>query len=203
MKKGYRYECDWWSIGVIMYECIYGFPPFYADDPINTCQKIVRWKHFLQFPHDIPVAPDAVDLLKQFLCDAQKRIGTREGGIAEIKKHPFFANVEWDNIRSSFAPFVPVLKDDLDTSYFDEFDENIVKELQEKSQQQAAAVKKVAYKKGENMMFEKLTFTRDQAQKLKKKQNKLLELFEQGHKEEDAIAAVLAEEDSDEDEAKK
>ena len=35
-KKGYGEECDWWSLGVILFECVVGYPPFYADTPMHT-----------------------------------------------------------------------------------------------------------------------------------------------------------------------
>ncbi|KAG1335440.1 putative serine/threonine-protein kinase 38-like [Cocos nucifera] len=40
LKKGYGMECDWWSLGAIMYEMLVGYPPFYSDDPITTCRKL-------------------------------------------------------------------------------------------------------------------------------------------------------------------
>ncbi|PNX84938.1 AGC kinase [Trifolium pratense] len=39
LKKGYGMECDWWSLGAIMYEMLVGYPPFYSDDPMTTCRK--------------------------------------------------------------------------------------------------------------------------------------------------------------------
>ncbi|KAF8724937.1 hypothetical protein HU200_020653 [Digitaria exilis] len=41
LKKGYGVECDWWSLGAIMYEMLVGYPPFYSDDPITTCRKVL------------------------------------------------------------------------------------------------------------------------------------------------------------------
>ncbi|KAJ6981516.1 serine/threonine-protein kinase tricorner-like [Populus alba x Populus x berolinensis] len=41
LKKGYGMECDWWSIGAIMYEMLVGYPPFYSDDPMSTCRKVI------------------------------------------------------------------------------------------------------------------------------------------------------------------
>lgn len=155
LKKGYRYECDWWSVGVIMFECIYGFPPFYAEDPIKTCQKIVRWKHFLEFPEDVNVSPDAVDLLQQLLTDASKRIGTRSGGIQEIKDHPFFNGVDWDNIRNVDAPFKPQVSTTLDTKYFDEFDDAKIKQELASSDK---GMKKVHLQKDEDILFKGFTF---------------------------------------------
>ena len=49
-KTGYGLECDWWSLGAIMYEMMVGYPPFYSDDPMATCRKIVNWRSTLRFP---------------------------------------------------------------------------------------------------------------------------------------------------------
>ena len=40
LQQGYGKECDWWSMGVILYECLIGYPPFNADDPMSTCRKV-------------------------------------------------------------------------------------------------------------------------------------------------------------------
>lgn len=40
LKKGYGIECDWWSLGAIMYEMLIGYPPFCSDDPRITCRKV-------------------------------------------------------------------------------------------------------------------------------------------------------------------
>jgi protein-serine/threonine kinase len=44
MKRGYGMECDWWSVGAIMYEMLVGFPPFYSDDPMTTCRSVLQCK---------------------------------------------------------------------------------------------------------------------------------------------------------------
>ena len=51
-QKDYGKECDWWSLGVIMFECLVGYTPFYADDPVTTCRKILNWQRFLEIPED-------------------------------------------------------------------------------------------------------------------------------------------------------
>jgi len=53
--KGYGMDCDWWSLGIIMYECLIGFTPFYADQPVQTCKKIMRWAQHLDIPEEVPL----------------------------------------------------------------------------------------------------------------------------------------------------
>lgn len=154
LKKGYRFECDWWGVGVIMFEMLCGYPPFYAETPMGTCQKIVRWRQYLQFPDDLNLPDEAVDLMKQFLTDANKRIGTREGGTREIKEHPFFAGIDWENIRNQKAPFQPKLDSELDTRYFDQYELNL-------NDLPITRKKKVYAKKDENILFENFTYNRN------------------------------------------
>ena len=52
-KTGYGMECDWWSAGAIMYEMMVGYPPFYSEDPMSTCRKIVNWRSTLRFPPEV------------------------------------------------------------------------------------------------------------------------------------------------------
>ena len=47
---GYGAECDWWSLGVIAYECLVGYTPFYDETPQGTCRKILRWEESLVVP---------------------------------------------------------------------------------------------------------------------------------------------------------
>ncbi|XP_010540903.1 PREDICTED: serine/threonine-protein kinase 38 isoform X2 [Tarenaya hassleriana] len=122
VKKGYGMECDWWSLGAIMYEMLIGYPPFYSDDPMSTCRKIVNWKSHLKFPEEAILSPDAKDLICRLLCSAKRRLGTN--GADEIKVHPWFGNVDWDNIFNMEAAFIPEVNDDLDTQNFEKFDED-------------------------------------------------------------------------------
>jgi serine/threonine kinase 38 len=117
LKKGYGVECDWWSVGIIMFEMLFGYPPLNGEDAEQTCHKIIRWKEFLEFPEDIKVSEAAIDLMRKLLCDPQDRIKD----INEMKQHPFFKGIEWEQIRQQQAPFLPDLKSDEDHSYFDAF----------------------------------------------------------------------------------
>ncbi|XP_010247369.1 PREDICTED: serine/threonine-protein kinase 38-like [Nelumbo nucifera] len=121
LKKGYGMECDWWSLGAIMYEMLVGYPPFYADDPITTCRKIVHWRNHLKFPDEARLSPEAKDLICRLLCDVEHRLGT--GGPDQIKAHPWFKDVVWDKLYEMDAAFKPEINGELDTQNFMKFDE--------------------------------------------------------------------------------
>ncbi|KAJ7005977.1 serine/threonine-protein kinase 38-like [Populus alba x Populus x berolinensis] len=122
LKKGYGMECDWWSLGAIMYEMLVGYPPFYSDEPLSTCRKIVNWRTHLKFPEEAKLSPAAKDLISKLLCNVDQRLGTN--GADEIKAHPWFNGVEWDKLYQMEAAFIPEVKDDLDTQNFVKFEES-------------------------------------------------------------------------------
>ncbi|XP_061352908.1 uncharacterized protein LOC133297734 [Gastrolobium bilobum] len=121
LKKGYGLECDWWSLGATMYEMLVGYPPFYSDDPISTCRKIVNWSTHLKFPEEAKLSAEAKDLLCRLLCNVEQRLGTE--GAHEIKAHPWFKGIEWDKLYQMKAAFIPEVNDELDTQNFEEFEE--------------------------------------------------------------------------------
>jgi serine/threonine kinase 38 len=107
-KQGYTETADWWSIGVIFYEMVVGYPPFFADEPSVTCQKILNWRKSLHIPREAGLSKEANDLIKKLICDPNERLGGR--GVEEIKAHPFFRGVDWDNLRNSKAPWIPQVR---------------------------------------------------------------------------------------------
>lgn len=133
-QTGYGQGCDWWSLGVIMYECMVGYPPFYADDPMSTCRKIVNWKRTLHFPEEATLSAHARDLITRLICDPGSRLGFKE-----IQQHPFFEGVDWEHIRSTEAALVPTITSPTDTRNFDKFDEAPRKSDQMNTEQQSEA----------------------------------------------------------------
>ncbi|XP_057422825.1 uncharacterized protein LOC130716833 [Lotus japonicus] len=121
LKKGYGMECDWWSLGAIMYEMLVGYPPFYSDEPMATCRKIVNWRSYLKFPEEAMLSPKAKGLISRLLCNVNQRLGSK--GADEIKAHAFFEGVEWDKLYQMEAAFIPEVNDELDTQNFEKFDE--------------------------------------------------------------------------------
>ncbi|XP_058001168.1 uncharacterized protein LOC110659489 isoform X2 [Hevea brasiliensis] len=121
LKKGYGMECDWWSLGAIMYEMLVGYPPFYSDEPMSTCRKIVNWRTHLKFPEEAKLTPEAKDLISKLLCNVDQRLGTK--GADELKAHPWFKSLEWDKLYQMKAAFIPEVNDELDTQNFEKFEE--------------------------------------------------------------------------------
>ncbi|KAI9118533.1 hypothetical protein K1719_010865 [Acacia pycnantha] len=119
LKKGYGMECDWWSLGAIMYEMLIGYPPFCSDDPRMTCRKIINWKTCLKFPGEPKISAEAKDLICHLLCDVETRLGTR--GVEEIKAHPWFKSIQWDTLYEMEAAYKPTVTGDLDTQNFEKF----------------------------------------------------------------------------------
>jgi hypothetical protein len=76
-----------------MYEMLMGYPPFYAENPSQCCNKIVRHEEFLEFPDEIKVSKEGKGLIKKLLSNHNVRIG--KNGVDEIKKDPWFNGVDW------------------------------------------------------------------------------------------------------------
>ncbi|TVY60716.1 Serine/threonine-protein kinase cot-1 [Lachnellula suecica] len=120
---GYGRDCDWWSLGTIMFECQVGWPPFCAEDAHDTYRKIVNWRQSLYFPEDVQLGPEAENLIRSMVCNSENRLGVN--GADEIKAHKFFRGVDFDQLRRIRAPFEPKLNSNVDTAYFptDEIDQ--------------------------------------------------------------------------------
>ncbi|KAJ3612919.1 hypothetical protein NHX12_019176, partial [Muraenolepis orangiensis] len=98
--------------------------PFYADSLVGTYSKIMDHKNSLSFPDDLDISKDAKSIICAFLTDRDVRLG--RSGVEEIKRHAFFKNDQWTfhTIRDTVAPVVPELSSDIDTSNFDEIEDD-------------------------------------------------------------------------------
>ncbi|XP_066214894.1 serine/threonine-protein kinase MRCK gamma [Saccopteryx leptura] len=123
-KGHYGPQCDWWSLGVCAYELLFGETPFYAESLVETYGKIMNHEDHLQFPSDVPDVPaSAQDLIRQLLCRQEERLG--RGGLDDFRNHPFFEGVDWEQLATSTAPYIPELRGPMDTSNFDVDDDTL------------------------------------------------------------------------------
>ncbi|XP_062901177.1 ribosomal protein S6 kinase alpha-5 isoform X1 [Mobula hypostoma] len=120
---GHDKAVDWWSLGVLMYELKTGASPFTVDGEKNSQAEISKRILKSDPPYPPEIGPLAKDIMKKLLVkDPKKRLGSGPGGAEEIKSHPFFQKINWDELaaKNIEAPFKPVIRDELDVSNFAE-----------------------------------------------------------------------------------
>ncbi|XP_025922342.1 cAMP-dependent protein kinase catalytic subunit alpha-like, partial [Apteryx rowi] len=101
ISPGYNKAVDWWALGVLIYEMAAGYPPFFADQPIQIYEKIVSGK--VRFPSHF--SSDLKDLLRNLLqVDLTKRFGNLRNGVADIKGHKWFSTTDWIAIYQRKVP---------------------------------------------------------------------------------------------------
>ncbi|PAV81003.1 hypothetical protein WR25_19427 [Diploscapter pachys] len=112
-------EVDYWSVGVFIYEMLYGETPFFKDSLATTYANIMDHENSLKFPEDVVISDNAKHLIRSFLSSVDKRLG--RNGVQEIKAHPFFKNNDWtwETLRNATPPVIPELRSDDDTSHFE------------------------------------------------------------------------------------
>ncbi|CAG8450160.1 17222_t:CDS:2 [Acaulospora colombiana] len=139
---GYDYSCDWLvAAQVIIFEMLYGFPPFSSKSRHTTRLKIINWRTSLRFPSRPRVSREAQDLMERLMCEKEDRLDSQGsalnrpnklyvanrksavlglGDASAIKSHPWFKGIDWNNLHTMTPPFVPHLKNEIDTRYFEE-----------------------------------------------------------------------------------
>uniref|UniRef100_A0A8C4UX80 Serine/threonine-protein kinase greatwall n=1 Tax=Falco tinnunculus TaxID=100819 RepID=A0A8C4UX80_FALTI len=114
LTKPHGSAVDWWALGVCLFEFLTGIPPFNDETPAQVFQNILK--------RDIPW-PEGEEKLSD---NAQNAIdilltidNTKRAGLKELKHHPLFHGVDWDNLQNQTMPFIPQPDDETDTSYFE------------------------------------------------------------------------------------
>ena len=105
--KGHTGAVDWWTLGILAYEMLYGFTPFKGKDAKQTFANILTKD--ITFPNNNEVSRTCKDMIKKLLIkNESKRLGSKSGA-ADLKKHPFFKKVKWSFLRNQEPPLIPVL----------------------------------------------------------------------------------------------
>jgi serine/threonine-protein kinase RIM15 len=110
---------DWWAIGCILFEFLYGYPPFHDESPEKVFENILaRRIDWPEVDEGEDVSCSAKDIMNKLMClDSTKRLGA--GGASEVKNHSFFADINWDTLFEDDTPFIPAPEHPEDTDYFD------------------------------------------------------------------------------------
>ncbi|KAH3900767.1 serine/threonine-protein kinase SCDLUD_003772 [Saccharomycodes ludwigii] len=108
--NGHTAAVDWWTLGILVYEMLYGFTPFKGDNINQTFSNIL--KNDINFPNNNDVSSTCKNLIKKLLIkNENKRLGSKLGA-SDIKRHPFFKKIQWSLLRNQEPPLIPVLSKD-------------------------------------------------------------------------------------------
>jgi len=117
--KGYGRAVDWWALGTLIYEMLEGLPPFYDEDVSEMNRRILRQPLYFDASH---FSVEAMSLLEGLLQrEPEKRLGSGQGDYQELTSHPFFREVNWEDLyNKKIEPsFKPIIRSATDTRYFD------------------------------------------------------------------------------------
>lgn len=105
--KGHTSAVDWWTLGIFIYEMLYGTTPFKGRDRKATFSNVL--KRDVRFLDTQPVSSNCRSLIKKLLIkDETKRLGSKMGA-SDIKSHAFFKSTQWALLRNQKPPMIPVL----------------------------------------------------------------------------------------------
>lgn len=123
--KGHGKGVDYWALGILIFEMIAGYPPFFDENPFGIYQRILAGK--LEFPQKSYFDDASKSLISKLLVqDSSKRLGCLAGKLGDVMRHKFFKSIEWNAAlrRELRPPFVPPVTSLDDNSMFDKYPES-------------------------------------------------------------------------------
>jgi len=106
--------CDWYGLGILLYEMICGLPPFWDQNPDRLKEAVLS--HPLRFPHHVSTKAKAI-ISKLMERSPNNRLGMGENGVEEIKKDPFFSQLKWEDVISKKIAPEWIINPVVDTVY--------------------------------------------------------------------------------------
>jgi len=126
--KGYHKSVDYWALGILIYEMLCGYSPFCDSsgngDQMTICKNILHAN--LKFPSGFTDRKAKAVIEGLLIRDVNQRLGCLRRGALDIKHSPWYKDVSWDAMEQKKlkAPWIPTIRDPLDTSNFDPYDED-------------------------------------------------------------------------------
>lgn len=120
LKKPYTRAVDWWCLGSVIYEMLYGLPPFYSKDTNQMYSNILY--QALRLNHNVQVTSNAKNIIIGLLQKEQYlRLGASELDFSEIRDHPFFNEIQWQDLldKKLPVPWIPDLDSETDLKHID------------------------------------------------------------------------------------
>jgi len=117
--SGHTLAVDWWTLGILSYELMCGNPPFEAEQPMQTYQKVKKGITKAGFPPRCRGKPEDF-ILNLCQKDPAERLPMRNGGVSNIKKHIWYEDFDWQSFEglSMETPYKPAVKSKKDLANF-------------------------------------------------------------------------------------
>lgn len=96
---------DWWSLGVVLYEMVFGKPPFWAPMPADVYAKIASHEQHFAMDSDVPCSAALRALIAALVCSSPQRLG--QHATEQVQHHAVFSHVPWEALDTYAVPFVP------------------------------------------------------------------------------------------------
>eukprot|EP00545_Synedropsis_sp_CCMP1620_P004630 CAMPEP_0119013792 /NCGR_PEP_ID=MMETSP1176-20130426/8976_1 /TAXON_ID=265551 /ORGANISM="Synedropsis recta cf, Strain CCMP1620" /LENGTH=829 /DNA_ID=CAMNT_0006966911 /DNA_START=183 /DNA_END=2672 /DNA_ORIENTATION=+ len=127
LNRGHDKGADHWSLGVMIFEMISGYTPFYKDgmDQISLFRAIVKGNFKYPRTRKSLFSEKSKDLINRMLViDPTQRLGSLARGEKDIYRSAWFEEINFDKLKRKEipAPWIPKIKDPLDTSNFENWD---------------------------------------------------------------------------------